>query len=89
MKNLRWLMCAVALSVVGCGGAPMEEDEALSEGIQEGQVSQAAATCTETWGECRVGRCELGALDTFQILTTTCCDAAGACTTTRRRVCGC
>ncbi|GEN05714.1 hypothetical protein MFU01_07510 [Myxococcus fulvus] len=88
MKNLRWLMCAVALSVVGCGG-PVPEEETLAEDLSEGQVSQAAVTCTETWGTCNVGRCELGALDTFQILTTTCCDANGACTTTRKRVCGC
>ncbi|MCK8503639.1 MULTISPECIES: hypothetical protein [Myxococcus] len=88
MKNLRWLMCAVALSVVGCGG-PVPEEETLPEDLAEGQVSQAAVTCTETWGTCNVGRCELGALDRFAILTTTCCDANGACTTTRKRICGC
>ncbi|QSQ22509.1 hypothetical protein JY651_46615 [Pyxidicoccus parkwayensis] len=93
MKNLRWLLCTVALAVVGCG-APMEvidEETTTTEstGAPEGQVSQAATTCTETYGECRVGRCELGANDTFQVVTTTCCTAAGACTTTRLRLCGC
>ncbi|WP_158501820.1 hypothetical protein [Vitiosangium sp. GDMCC 1.1324] len=94
MKNLRGLLCMVALSVVGCGGAPVEmEEETSTESpaavAPEGEVSQAALTCTETYGECRVGQCELGPADHFQIYTKTCCNAAGACTTQRIRLCGC
>jgi hypothetical protein len=94
MKNLRGVLFMVALSVVGCGGAPMElEEEALTEDststMPGGEVSQSAVTCTETFGQCRVGQCELGANDTFQVYTKTCCDAAGACTTQRLRICGC
>ncbi|MCY1023561.1 hypothetical protein [Pyxidicoccus sp. MSG2] len=93
MKNLRWLLCAVALSVVGCG-APMEmEEETSTESpaaeTPEGQVSQAATTCTEAWGQCRVGQCEPGTNGTFQTYTKTCCTDAGACTTQRLRICGC
>ncbi|WP_163994443.1 hypothetical protein [Pyxidicoccus caerfyrddinensis] len=95
MKNLRGLLFMVALSVVGCGGAPMElEEETPTEGsvstLPAGEVSQSAVTCTETYGQCRVGQCELGANDTFQVYTKTCCDSAtGACTTQRLRICGC
>jgi hypothetical protein len=93
MKNLRWLWCAVALSVVGCGGGSgVLEEETTTQGPAaeaEGQVSQAATTCTETWGQCRVGQCELGPNDTYQHYTQTCCTDTGVCTTQRWRICGC
>lgn len=94
MKNLRGLLFMVALSVVGCGGAPMElEEETSTEGpvstVPAGEVSQSAVTCTETYGQCRVGQCELGANDTFQVYTKTCCTDTGSCTTQRLRICGC
>ncbi|NVJ28647.1 MULTISPECIES: hypothetical protein [Myxococcus] len=85
MKNLSWVVGALALSLMGCGGAEFADTVEDAEG----QVSQAAVTCTETYGQCRVGRCELGPNDRFQLLTRVCCDAAGACTTTTTRICGC
>ncbi|MBJ6764158.1 hypothetical protein JGU66_25570 [Myxococcaceae bacterium JPH2] len=94
MKTLRWALCMSVFAVVGCGGAAMEmEPETTGEASQTeapaGDVSQSAVTCTDTYGECRVGQCELGPNDHFQIYTHTCCTAAGACTTQRIRLCGC
>lgn len=85
MKNLHWIVGVLALSLVGCGG----EELASTVEDAEGQVSQAAVTCTETYGQCRVGRCELGANDRVQTLTRVCCDESGTCTTTTMRICGC
>ena len=49
-----------------------------------------ADTCTWTLvAACRVGRCELGANDVFERWDEVCCNAAGSCTTTHWRICGC
>jgi hypothetical protein len=46
--------------------------------------------CTETFGACKVGQCELGPRDHFQRITEVCCDANGQnCTTELYRLCGC
>ena len=46
--------------------------------------------CTDTFGACKVGQCELGPHDTFQRITEVCCDANGQnCTTELYRLCGC
>jgi hypothetical protein len=46
--------------------------------------------CTDTFGACKVGQCELGPHDTVQRITEVCCDANGAnCTTELYRECGC
>lgn len=44
MKNLSWVVGALALSLIGCGGAEFADTVEDAEG----QVSQAAVTCTET-----------------------------------------
>ena len=46
------------------------------------------ANCTVTASACKVGRCELGANDTFQTITEVCC-SGGTCTTERYKLCGC
>lgn len=53
-------------------------------------ASPAADTCTWTQiAACRVGQCELGPNDSFDRWKEVCCNAAGSCTTTNWRICGC
>lgn len=99
MKKLSWVLCVVALTGAACGvtsteqGDGVDYKELLPEGpsgdFMTDSVGPAATQCTETYGECRIGPCELGPRDHYQTYTRTCCNANGACTTTRLRLCGC
>ncbi|HSS00385.1 MAG TPA: hypothetical protein VLM79_25175 [Kofleriaceae bacterium] len=71
------------------------ETQAVSEELAAPRAASSPATtnetetCTTTPGPCKVGRCELGANDTVQILTEVCCTPSGGCETERYRLCGC
>lgn len=98
MKSVRWILYLGALSLAACGVDASEQESGdvmgshaapPQEEVTPAALSPSAVTCTETYGECKIGPCELGPRDHFQIVTTTCCNAAGSCTTTRFRLCGC
>ncbi len=99
MKHLSWILCVTALTGTACGATTTEQGDGVdykgllaespSGDFKTASAGQAATQCTETFGQCSVGPCELGPRDHFQIVTRTCCTAAGACTTTRMRLCGC
>jgi hypothetical protein len=93
MKNLRWMVCLGTLALAACGVESSEQEavpaESVTASLPLDSQPRSALTCTETFGECRVGPCELGPRDHFQIVTETCCTAAGSCTTRRYRLCGC
>jgi hypothetical protein len=99
MKSVRWILCLGALSFAACGVDTSEQESGAvvessltapsEEEVSPGAPTPSTVTCTETFGECKVGPCELGPRDRFQIVTTTCCNTAGSCTITRFRLCGC
>jgi len=75
---------------------PESGSESTSSTAQEIVIPRALGftpaeeNCTETFGECKVGQCELGPRDHFQRVTEVCCDANGLnCTTELYRLCGC
>ncbi len=58
--------------------------------VTDQRVSTLADTCTWTLRvACRVARCELDANDSVERWDEVCCNAAGVCTTTHWRICGC
>jgi hypothetical protein len=91
MKKLHWMLCGIAIAFAACGVAPETTTNAEGEQVQSitRTVNGQAETCTETFGVCKVGACELGLHDTFQRITEVCCDAAGNCETELYRLCGC
>jgi hypothetical protein len=88
--------CAVSASDGAPGDVTASTMEQEVQGVVELQINRssplptpaAGTTCTDTFGPCKVGKCELGPLDHFQNVTTVCC-TAGVCTTTHLRLCGC
>lgn len=100
MVRLRWMCCGLALTFAACVGEPVmqEQTQATSQEVSEMSSAAPAAasfsgaaeaeTCTETFGACRTGRCELPN-DTFQTITEVCCTPSGGCTTERYKLCGC
>ena len=90
MKKLRWMLCGIAMTFAACGVAPETTVNAEGEQVQTitRTVNGASETCTETFGVCKVGQCELGANDTFQRVTEVCC-TNGVCHTENYRLCGC
>jgi hypothetical protein len=97
MSGLRWILCGLALSLGACAVSSDDASSAPDTSSQAQEIvvpralgfKPAAETCTETFGTCKVGQCELGPHDTFQRITEVCCDASGACTTELYRLCGC
>jgi hypothetical protein len=71
------------------GSQPSSEVQSVARFTIPGTSSAADETCTETFGVCKVGQCELGPNDTFQRITEVCCTAGGSCTTELYRLCGC
>jgi hypothetical protein len=100
MTKLRWLLCGVVMVIGACAEpadvtqtASTQQDATDQQQAQTISRSQAlpqpaAETCTVTESACKVGRCELGANDTFVTITEVCC-SGGVCTTERYRLCGC
>jgi len=99
MQRLRSTWCGlVVLLLASCVSGPVEPEQtqaatqAVSEATETVEVPFTGTTnesCTTTFGVCKVGRCELGANDTVQIVTEVCCTPGGGCTTERYRLCGC
>ena len=100
MRRLQWLLCGAILAIGACAtepsGAPgastQQDDTDLPQArtITRSQALPLSAdeNCTVTESACKVGRCELGANDTFQTITEVCC-SGGTCTTERYKLCGC
>lgn len=103
MRTLQWLLCGVVMAIGACAAQPDATSTASTEqdatDQQQAQTIQtivrsqplprlADETCTETWGACKTGQCELGANDVFLVITEVCC-TGGTCTTERYRLCGC
>jgi hypothetical protein len=100
MRTLQWLLCGVVMAIGACAAQPdatstasTEQDATDQQQAQTISRSQplprlADETCTETETACRTGRCELGANDTFILITEVCC-SGGTCTTERYKLCGC
>jgi hypothetical protein len=94
-------MCGLALVLASCAVSADEPSaptpgEVTASTAQEIVIPRAlgfaprAETCTDTFGACKVGACELGPHDTFQRITEVCCDANGQnCETELYRLCGC
>jgi len=88
-------LAAWAFTACGGAGAGLESEE---QGVQvltraeaakrKEAMQQQSVTCTDTYGVCKVGRCELP-VDDFQQFTETCCDSLGHCTVTQWKICGC
>ena len=99
MERLRWIFCGGLLAIAACVSGPLDAPQtevvtqASSEEIARARSSPATTNetdnCTSTAGPCKVGRCELGANDTFQIITEVCCTPSGVCETERYKLCGC
>jgi hypothetical protein len=101
MRTLQWLLCGAVLAIGACATEPSdatptastqqdETDPQQAQTIYRSQAlpSPAEETCTETWGACKVGACELGLNDVFLVITEVCC-SGGTCTTERYKLCGC
>jgi hypothetical protein len=102
MSRLQSVLCGIALALGGCAvstGDAAEDHVSTASDVQEvrmapgftGPFSTAAnVTCTDTFGVCKVvSVCEGIRNDTRQIITETCCTAAGSCTTELYGLCGC
>jgi hypothetical protein len=94
MMRFRSMLCGLVVAFAACAGVSAEEDSTAPEqSVQVQTITRSIGanteTCTETFGECKVGQCELGPHDTFQRVTEVCCDASGSCTTELYRLCGC
>jgi hypothetical protein len=103
MERLRSMWFGGLLAVAACVSGPLDPPQPQSE-VQTQAVSLETAapaaasgpattneteTCTSTTGPCKVGRCELGANDTFVVITEVCCTPSGGCETERYKLCGC
>ena len=93
MMKFRTMLCGLIVAVAGCANVepadrPVASDEAVQVQTITRSIGPRTETCTITTGPCRVGQCELGANDTVQRITETCC-TAGVCTTENYRLCGC
>jgi hypothetical protein len=102
MWKFRSMLCGLVVAFTACAdvspaddpGDPAPTESARVQTITQGtaapfSVSPNTVTCTDTFGVCKVGQCELGANDTFQRVTEVCCDSSGSCTTELYRLCGC
>ena len=100
MKSIARLVGISALAIwalAACGG-PAAELEQEEQGVQvltraeaakrKETLQQQSVTCTESYGVCKVGRCELP-VDDYQQVRETCCDGLGNCTVQTWKVCGC
>lgn len=100
MRRLQWLLCGAALAIGACAAQPDATPTASTQqDVTDPQQAQtilrsqalpqpAEETCTETWGACKTGACELGPNDVFLVITEVCCTGA-TCTTERYKLCGC
>jgi len=101
MSRLQWVLCGMAMALGACEVSTGNDPEATvspSSEIQAlenlppytGRASIAGETCTETFGVCKVVTvCEGIRPDTRQLITETCCTAAGVCTVEHYGLCGC
>jgi hypothetical protein len=95
------MFCGGLLAVAACVSGPLDapqtqvQTQAVSDDSETPRAASSPATtsetetCTSTTGPCKVGRCELGANDTFQTITEVCCTPSGGCETERYKLCGC
>src|ERR1700760_1433003 len=94
MTGLRAVLCGLAMVLASCAVSADEPSasapsEPTASTAQEIVIPRALSfspreedNCTDTFGVCKVGQCELGPHDTFQRITEVCCDANGQnCTT--------
>jgi len=102
MRTLQWLLCGVVMAIGACAAQPDAATASTQQDATDQQQAQtiqtiarsqplphpAEETCTETWGACKTGACELGPNDVFLVITEVCCSGA-TCTTERYKLCGC